>query len=813
MTALSWNSIADQLRSIGVKVPEDLSSSDYGRQTPANDISAPPALANVVSFAEEIRGTPPQAEPSDAVPDVIDVIVKAARSAGVTFFERVNNGELVAEGLGGLAPNVMQSVQAKWLEIRSALLPPHTPTASLELLSDLGVELHFVDTETAATEQLERLCGSGGPLGLDLETSPRSEFLPVLWPIAITKDGRRSMVQPVMDASAGLDPFRAEIRLLQIAAEIDGRAVSVVIDIRGVPITSPALEPLWKCRLIGHNLSFDAKMLLAHGIEIPDENILDTILMSGLVLRGQPNKHRPGSRRPSLADAVKECLQFTLPKTSQLSPWWRDRLTDEQIAYAALDPVIALKLANCLQPRVDQLRPGPDEKSLCDRLCRAVMPVARMELAGVSLDQNALSRQVEAWDGELALLRTELEQLGITNPASGPQLISWLRREFQRLDEETGSSWESSWPRTPTGALSTTAKHLGRLVEAIPDAGVLVRHSQLAQLTSNFGNKLLARVSSQPGRLHGNFLIAMAKSGRFSSSNPNLQNIPRSREMRSLFVAAPGRMLVVADYSQLELRVMAEIAGDEVMTEAYRKGLDLHAMTASGLLGIRPEEFDQDNPAHKTARQKAKAVNFGVIFGSGPRGLQEFARDAYGLVMSVTEAQTLIDAFLGTYPGVASWQRGQDKRCFRARSVSTVGGRIYRFGWEPHEKYARNLALNLPVQGTAAEIAVEAVIRIDQRLRQELPGRAQLVLQVHDEFVVEVENDEDGAVSSAKEVLELEMAAALLAPRCANHRPRGCTRRAELGGCETCGMRASRFRWRALMLRGGQGFRGVRGGT
>jgi hypothetical protein len=126
----------------------------------------------------------------------------------------------------------------------------------------------------------------------------------VLWPIAITKDGLRSKVQPVMDASAGLDPFRAEIRLLQIAAEIDGRMVAMVIDLRRVRITSPALEPLWKCRLIGHNLSFDAKMLLAHGIEIPDENILDTILMAGLVLRGQPNKHRLGSRRPSLGIAA-----------------------------------------------------------------------------------------------------------------------------------------------------------------------------------------------------------------------------------------------------------------------------------------------------------------------------------------------------------------------------------------------------------------------------------------------------------------------------------------------------------------------------
>jgi hypothetical protein len=157
-----------------------------GGQAPANDFFAPTALANVVSLAEEIQHTTSAAKPPDPVQDVVCVIVKAARSAGVTFFERVNDGELVAEGLGGLAPNVMQSVQANWLEIRSALLPPQTATASLELLDDLGVELNFVDTEAAATEQVERLCRSGGPLGLDLETAPRSEFLPILWPIAIT---------------------------------------------------------------------------------------------------------------------------------------------------------------------------------------------------------------------------------------------------------------------------------------------------------------------------------------------------------------------------------------------------------------------------------------------------------------------------------------------------------------------------------------------------------------------------------------------------------------------------------------------------
>ena len=289
-----------------------------------------------------------------------------------------------------------------------------------------------------------------------------------------------------------------------------------------------------------------------------------------------------------------------------------------------------------------------------------------------------------------------------------------------------------------------------------------MRYSELAQLSSNFGDKLINRISSHSGRLHGSFMIAMAKSGRFSSSNPNLQNIPKSKAMRSVFIAAPGKTLVVADYSQLELRVMAEIAKDKTMTEAYRNGLDLHAVTAAGMLGLKPREFDRENPAHKEARQKAKAVNFGVIFGSGPNGLREFARDAYNLQMSTDEARRVIDGFLATYPGVARWQGDQDNRSWQTSSVSTVGGRVYRFAWEPNGEYARNLALNLPVQGTAAEIAVEAMIRIDARLRAELGPKAKLVLQVHDEFVIEVDDDEN-AVELAKQVLKEEMVAAFQA--------------------------------------------------
>jgi DNA polymerase I-like protein with 3'-5' exonuclease and polymerase domains len=307
--------------------------------------------------------------------------------------------------------------------------------------------------------------------------------------------------------------------------------------------------------------------------------------------------------------------------------------------------------------------------------------------------------------------------------------------------------------------LSTSAKHLRRLIDDLPGAGLLVRYSQLEQLRSNFGDKLLKAINLQTGRLHGSFQLAKAKSGRFSSSNPNMQNIPKSESVRAVFVAAPGKQLIVADYSQLELRVMAHIANDEVMTEAYRNGQDLHAVTAAGMLGLKVDEFDPEQPNHKEARQKAKAVNFGVIFGSGPSGLREFARDAYNLRMTIEEARTVIDRFLATYAGVARWQREQEVRTRQTRTVLTSGGRVYRFGWEANGDYSRNLALNLPIQGTAAEIAVEALIRIDAGLRAALPGKAQIVLQVHDEFVVEAEDDE-AVISATKGIVEEAMTTA-----------------------------------------------------
>jgi hypothetical protein len=195
-------------------------------------------------------------------------ILAAAQKAGMKFMERVIDGELIVQGLDQLAPIERQKLQAQWEDVRRQLLPDDTSTVSRDLLARLGVELVYIDTEGRAAAEVQRLCAARRTLGLDLETAPRPEFLPIAWPIAITKEGRRVKMQMTMETSAALDPFRAEVRLLQVAAEIEGRMVVLVINLRNVRLGSPALAPLWCCKLIGHNLGFDIKMLMANGVRL-----------------------------------------------------------------------------------------------------------------------------------------------------------------------------------------------------------------------------------------------------------------------------------------------------------------------------------------------------------------------------------------------------------------------------------------------------------------------------------------------------------------------------------------------------------------
>jgi DNA polymerase-1 len=654
--------------------------------------------------------------------------LQAARAAGIRI--EIDGSDLVLEAPDEPPRAVIDALSRHKADIIALLRPTQDgQTTSLDLLRQLGAEVVLIESEATATQEISALLAETAVIGLDIETAPRRAYR--------------------AEPEAALDPLKSEVRLLQIATE----SRALVIDLRKVPPSSPSLAPVWGQTLVGHNLSFDAKLLMANGVDLNAATIIDSILLSGLFLRGEHDRTREGSRRPSLAIAVKEALGVELPKQMQQSEWGLDELTSGQVAYAALDAVMARCLFTRFQTSLHQQRCAPDGVTLAARLNKAVTPIARMELAGVMLDTEALARLDAGWRFEAARLREEIKtRFGVENPKSAKQVEAWLCKELHRL----GKGRE--WPRTPAGKLSTQAKHLKRLIGELPGIEAFVKLSRVQQLASNFGQKLLDRVGND-GRLHANFQIAGAKSGRFTSSKPNLQNIPTAHDVRSAFIAAPGYSLVCADYSQLELRVMAAISGDELMTKAYREGRDLHAITAAAMLGISAEEFDTANPAHADARKKAKAINFGIIFGSGANGLREFARDAYEILLAVEEASDLIRRFLTTYGGVAAWMRQQEARTRRDGFIETVGGRRDWFAWEAGGAYSRNLGFNLPIQGTAAEIAIEAVIRIDAHLRRDVPA-GKLVLQVHDEFVLEVPH---GSENLAKRILVEEMTAAFSA--------------------------------------------------
>jgi DNA polymerase I-like protein with 3'-5' exonuclease and polymerase domains len=428
------------------------------------------------------------------------------------------------------------------------------------------------------------------------------------------------------------------------------------------------------------------------------------MLVAGFVARGEPSNSRSGNRRPSLAVAAKELLRVDVPKQGQTADWDVSSLDPARVNYAALDAVLAYQIL-----KVGVARMGNSEHRAVDIACGCIHAVARLELAGLPFDAARHRATAEAWKEELRNVETTAKEVtGIDNLNSSQQIATWLKQALP-------TKVLAHWPRTDRGRLSTEGKVLQRYAKYHPGLQTIADYSKLRTLNTSFGLSLLDKINPITGRLHTSLQIAQAKSGRFSSKGPNLQNIPRDGLVRSAVGAPAGTVLIVADYSQIELRVMAEVTRDKRMREAYATGLDLHAVTAAGMLGIPVHEFDKTKPEHADARQKAKGVNFGIVYGCGASGLVDFARDNYNVTVTEAEAKRLIATWLRTYPGVARWQRQQAAKCKSRRVVQTQAGRHYRFGWERDGRFNTNLALNLPIQGGAAEVAQLAIAKIGRR--------------------------------------------------------------------------------------------------
>jgi DNA polymerase-1 len=451
---------------------------------------------------------------------------------------------------------------------------------------------------------------------------------------------------------------------------------------------------------VAHNGKFDLKFLMARGLLVA--NVFDTMLAAQLLDGGQHLKERGYFK---LGTVVQRHLGQPLDKSQQTSNWGVPALSREQLEYAAKDATVLLPLYWRLKR---ELRKAKLEEMA--RLEMAALPaLAWMEVAGAPFDAGAWAELSDKAMSDRLALEDEIKVL-----LGMPEINLESPKQFQKALAGLGIKIPDTREETLT---SVVGQH--------PVVSKFLAYREVSKRASTYGIDFLKHVHPVTNRIHANYRQVGAATGRMSCSGPNLQNIPRDPGYRSCFRPAPGRVLVKADYSQIELRIAAQVAGDKRMIEAYQAGDDLHALTARTVLKsddieVRPED-----------RQAAKALNFGLIYGMGAPRLREYAANSYRVEMTEKEAERFRTQFFKLYPGLRLWHRRQRDGRITTR---TVGGRrrlaVERF----------TLKLNTPIQGTGAD-GLKAALALLWETRDVCPS-AIPVLCVHDEIVIECDADE-----------------------------------------------------------------------
>jgi DNA polymerase-1 len=484
---------------------------------------------------------------------------------------------------------------------------------------------------------------------------------------------------------------------------------------------------------IGQNMKYDTKIFKRVGITV--DPIDDTMLMSyamnaGLnrhsmdVLSEQYLGHTPIPIKPLLG-AGKSAITF-------------DRVpVEEAVKYAAEDADITLRLWQVLKPQLH----SKQVTSVYETMERPLVPVlAKMEMYGIKVDRDTLSRMSNAFAQKMAGLEDELYELagGKFNVGSPAQVGEIL---FDQMGLEGGKKGK-------TGKYATGADILEDLATEHGFPGLVLDWRQLSKLKSTYTDALQTHINAETGRVHTSYSITGANTGRLSSTDPNLQNIPirtdEGRKIREAFIADEGKVLVALDYSQIELRILAHVANIDALKQAFRDGHDIHAMTASEMFNVPLDEMTSD------VRRQAKAINFGVIYGISGFGL------ARNLRIPRAEAQGFIDRYFERFPGIRTYMDDTVAFAKEHNRVETLFGRkihtpeINAKG--PGAGFAKRAAINAPIQGTAADVIRRAMIRMDAAIAH-LP--AKMLLQVHDELVFEVDKDAaDDLIAAAREVME-----------------------------------------------------------
>jgi len=457
---------------------------------------------------------------------------------------------------------------------------------------------------------------------------------------------------------------------------------------------------------------------------------------------------QPAAKSHGLDALASDVLGYRTISYAEVTGSGRNRVGFEQVeidkatVYAAEDADITLRLAEQLLP---MLAASDQERLFRDVEMPLVGVLTSMERSGVRIDAPFLAGLSRELEGKLSVLEGEIHRLagGPFNVASPKQLGEVL---FERLRLPRGRKTKTGW--------STDSEVLSGLADDHPIAALLLDHRSLAKLKGTYTDALPKLVHPETGRLHTSFNQAVTATGRLSSSDPNLQNIPirteEGRRIREAFIPADGCLFLSADYSQVELRILAHLADVPALKEAFARGEDIHRRTASEVFGIFPEMVTDEQ------RRQAKAINFGVIYGISAFGL------ARQLNIGRRDAQAFIDAYFERYPGIQAFMAVKIDEARARQFVTTLLGRRCAVP-EIHSSngavrgYAERNAINYPVQGSAADIIKVAMVGIQARLDRERLA-ARMVLQVHDELVLEVPA---GEVDVVRQLVRDEMEGAV----------------------------------------------------
>ncbi len=524
-----------------------------------------------------------------------------------------------------------------------------------------------------------------------------------------------------------LDPYLSRLRLIQLATSDSVFIIDVYkfadYDLkRGEEFASlrqllSAARPI----KIAHNAKFDAKFI-KHNLGVDIGGLFDTLLASQLVSAGDIEE------RHGLEAIAGRYLNEAVDKSERLSNW-EFELSESQLQYAARDAAVLIPLREKL---VEKIRAN----SLidCAKLeFECVMPVVDLELTGFFMDKARWLEQLAIVEERRAELANELQEMlgeGVAQASLfGPPRAN-INLDSQQQVTEALTRLGIPLPD------STRNWKLQPLALQYPIVAKLLEYRTMQKALTSYGQNMIEFINPKTGRLHADFRQIGAPTGRFACTNPNIQQVPHAFEYRRCFMGHPeGRQLIIADYSQIELRILAEFSGDEAFINAFRSGADLHKVTAAQVFNVSEDQVTKEQ------RDFAKRLNFGVVYGIGAQ------RFSLMTGLGQTEAEDVLRKYFSTYRRLDAYLKESANRAVSEKQARTGSGRLVKFNYDPSDRQQVSMTQrngkNAPIQGTSADILKRALRLLSDELRS---TSGQIVNIIHDEIVVEVDGDESETV-------------------------------------------------------------------